>query len=141
MIPPCLGCHTMFNDIGYVLENYDSLGRYRTAEKVFDAKGAIVGELPIDARAVPRIKGDDMATVNGPAELVKRIVDSKKVEPCFAQSFFAYTLRREVDPSSADACSAEDLASLFTQPGLSLGDAYKRIALQAGFRRRKVGTP
>lgn len=139
MLPECRGCHGMFNDIGYVLEAYDSLGRHRTAEKVFDRTGKIVGELPIDATGVPRVDLADMRTVKGPLELTARVVESKKFEPCFAKSYFTYALRRETAEGSADACAVDDLVAELARPGVSLGDAYRRIALQASFRRRKVG--
>src|SRR5688500_18503468 len=43
----CIGCHQMFSDIGYALESYDALGRFRETEKVFDEKtGMLLGELP-----------------------------------------------------------------------------------------------
>ena len=32
----CSGCHASFSDIGYALEQFDALGRFRKAEKVFD---------------------------------------------------------------------------------------------------------
>src|SRR5439155_11533197 len=28
----CLGCHGMINPLGFALENFDGIGRYRTAE-------------------------------------------------------------------------------------------------------------
>ena len=45
----CQGCHSQFSNIGFVLEAYDSLGRYRTKEKIFDTQtGMLQAELPID---------------------------------------------------------------------------------------------
>ncbi len=41
--PLCQACHGGFSDMGYVLESFDALGRYRTTEKVFnEQKGALV---------------------------------------------------------------------------------------------------
>jgi hypothetical protein len=136
--PLCSGCHDLFNDIGYVLEAYDPIGRFRTMEKVFDKDGKIVGELPIDTTAVARIDFADMTPVKGPAEMVKRIADSKKVDRCFSENFFQFALRREVDDASVDACVVDDLSAELTK-GLGMADAYMRLALQAGFRTRKVG--
>jgi hypothetical protein len=141
MLAECRGCHAQFNDLGYVLESYDPLGRHRTMEKVFDAKGAIVGELAIDVTAVPKVKLDDTRPVTGPIELTQRVVESKKFEPCFAQSFITYALRRTLAEESADTCSVDDLVAELGKPGVGLGDVYMRLALQASFRRRKVGAP
>ncbi|MEM7646845.1 MAG: DUF1588 domain-containing protein, partial [Pseudomonadota bacterium] len=32
----CMGCHSKINDTGFALEKYDSFGRFRLAEKIFD---------------------------------------------------------------------------------------------------------
>jgi hypothetical protein len=140
MLPECRACHDMFNGLGYVLESYDSLGRHRTVEKVYDEKtGKLLAELPIDATADPRVDLGDTARVQGPLELTRKVVESGKFEPCFSRSFFAYALRREVAGDSADQCTVDDLASAASRTDGSLGAVYQRIALQPGFRRRKVG--
>jgi hypothetical protein len=136
----CLPCHSQFNDLGYTLEAFDALGRRRTTEKVFDEKnGMLLGELPIDARAVARIDFDDEGAVDGPAQLNQKIVDSKKVEACLATNYFRFVFRREqAGGASADACLAQQLADGLARGG-SLQQAFKSIALAPGFRRRKVG--
>jgi hypothetical protein len=140
MLPECRGCHGQFNDIGYVLEAYDSVGRYRTTEKIFDSKGAVLpNELPIDLKGVPKIDLADERPVNGPAELVQRIVESKSVDACMSKNFFEYALRRAQVDGTGDACAVEELVTELRKPGVSLGDVYKRLALQASFRLRKVG--
>jgi hypothetical protein len=146
-IPQCAGCHALFSDIGYILEAYDTLGRYRTMEKVAvldrDGKPVLVGgkpqikELPIDVKGVPRVTFDDDAEVNGPLELVKKMVDSKKLDRCFAQTFFEFVTQRLVE--EADECTVQDAAGELGKNGGSMADVYKRIVLQAGFRARKVG--
>lgn len=141
MTPQCRGCHNMFNDLGYILEAYDSLGRHRTMEKVFDAKtGNLLATLPIDVSGVPRVKSDDDGKVNGALELTKKVVESKKFEPCFSSSYFTYALRRgAAGGGSADQCAIDDIVSELVKPGVALGDVYKRIAVHASFRQRKVG--
>jgi len=136
----CNACHNGFNDIGYVLEAYDALGRFRTTEKVYDEKnGMLLGELPIDTTAIAKIDLTDVRPVMGPADLNKRIVDSKKVETCLATNYVRYTFRREDTPG--DACAIDDLAAQLGQAAVGLDDVFKRIALQQSFRRRKVATP
>ena len=52
----CQACHASFSNLGYVLEAYDALGRFRTMEKVFDEQtGALLATLPIDTSAVPQV--------------------------------------------------------------------------------------
>jgi len=138
----CAGCHSSFSDIGYVLEAYDALGRFRTSEKVFDEQtGALVATLPIDTSATLSIGVGQARSVSGPAELNQRILESGKVEACLSANYFRYALRRDPSRDSADACAFETLQTELTKPGVSLSDVFRRIALESGFRRRKVGTP
>jgi hypothetical protein len=43
--PSCAGCHALINDIGFALENFDTVGRWRTTEegKTVDASGTLKG--------------------------------------------------------------------------------------------------
>ena len=50
----CASCHaTMINPIGFALENFDGLGRFRSVERVFDPEdGELVGEVEVNSAAV-----------------------------------------------------------------------------------------
>lgn len=136
----CQTCHGGFSDIGYVLEAFDSLGRHRTTENVYDVQtGELLAELPIDTTAVARITGDDDAEVTGPVELAERMVSSQKVEACLAQNYFSYALRRVAESGSGDECQLQDLASLLRDPEQGLKSAFQRVARYDGFFQRKVG--
>jgi hypothetical protein len=136
----CETCHGTFSDIGYVLESFDSLGRYRTTETVYDQQnGDVLAELPIDTTGVARIDPDDTTVVDGPIDLAQRMVESQRVETCLAQNYFLYSLRRDVQVDSGDACEVSDLAALLRDPDQGLAAAFKRIAQYDGFFQRKVG--
>jgi hypothetical protein len=47
---PCLGCHQIMDPIGLALENFDGVGRWRTAESGvrIDASGKLVDGTPVD---------------------------------------------------------------------------------------------
>jgi hypothetical protein len=136
----CTACHGQFADIGYVLEAYDALGRFRTTEKVFDEQtGALLAELPVDSTGVPRIQLDDARPVAGPAEMNQRIVDSGKVEACLAGNYFRFALRRDPADGSGDGCVTQELTGASDDPTLGLAGAFKRIAQHPSFRQRKVG--
>ena len=62
--PACSGCHQLMDPVGFSLENYDAVGRWRTAEdgKPIDAAGGLpdgskfdgVGRTPAGAAEAPR---------------------------------------------------------------------------------------
>jgi hypothetical protein len=138
----CGGCHNSFSDLGYTLEAFDALGRYRTIEKVYDEQdGHLVAQLPVDATAVPQVVKGDTQSVTGPAQLNQRIVDSNKVATCLSGNYFRYALRREPTTGSGDACVYEQLDAQLRKPGVGLADVFKALAQQPSFRQRKVGAP
>jgi hypothetical protein len=136
----CQGCHGSFSDIGYVLESFDSLGRFRTVEQVFDEKtGKKLAELPIDTSAMPKITRDDTSSVASPAELNQRLIDSQKVEACLAERYFEFAVRRSASASSLDECVVQDLTRGLKDPAVGLGGAFRRLAQYSSFFQRKVG--
>lgn len=138
----CETCHASFSNLGYVMEAYDALGRFRTMESVFDEQtGKLVATLPIDTSAVPQVVAGDLRPVSGPAELNDRILESGKVEACLSANYFRYALRRDPSRDSADACAYEAMRSELDQPGVGLRDVFRRIASESIFRRKKVGSP
>jgi len=135
--PLCEGCHSTFSDIGYVLEAYDALGRYRTVERVLDEQnGDVIAELAIDTSAAAGIDYGDPAVLDGPAELNQAIVESGKVATCLSKQYFTYALRREPGGASGDRDLQEQMAS----SDMTLADVFKSIALHPSFQTRKVGT-
>jgi hypothetical protein len=49
-VDPCVNCHRNFFPLGYALENFDPIGRWRTSDQLgrVDASGAFVDGTPID---------------------------------------------------------------------------------------------
>jgi hypothetical protein len=138
----CAGCHGTFSNIGYTLEAFDSLGRFRTEEKVFDEQtGDLRATLPLDTVASVQIGDEPESDVSGPVELNQRIIASGKLEGCLSANYFRYALRRDPTSNSADACAFEKMRTGLDAPGKGLADVFRVIASEPEFRRRKVGAP
>jgi hypothetical protein len=136
----CQACHGGFSDIGYVLESFDALGRYRTTELVFDEQtGERLAELPIDTEARAMVTPDDLQPVGDAAELNQRLVASQKVEACMAQQYFAFASRRAAADATLDTCVVQDLAATLQDPALGIAGALRRVAQYGSFFQRKVG--
>ncbi len=135
----CQGCHGSFSDIGYVLESFDALGRFRSTERVFDEQaGDLIAELAIDTNGILRIDGNETAVTDA-VELNRGLVESKKIEACLAKNYFAFASRRVVEAKSYDDCVVQDLASTLVDPALGLREAFRRLARYPSFFVRKVG--
>lgn len=131
----CASCHTMINPVGWVLESYDALGRFRTEEQVIDeTTGEVLATLPLDTSASIDVAGQtaDIAT---PAELAEQIAASGRAETCFARNYFRATFGREETPQ--DSCAVERVSDTLLEGG-SMKEALRAIAETPMFRSRRV---
>jgi hypothetical protein len=82
---PCVGCHRNFFPLGYALENFDPVGRWRTEDRfgVVDASGAFVDGTPMngvqDLREVLLTRPDAFRTTITEALLVYATTGEIKV--------------------------------------------------------------
>jgi hypothetical protein len=131
----CAGCHsTVINPLGFATENFDALGRFRTAQRLFDDTGRETGSKPIDTSTVPHVRIGDQTRVSGPGELMSLIGASGQVEACLARNFFRFTYGRWEDPA-ADGCALEDARKALTSDG-KLTDMFTATLMSAQFKRR-----
>ncbi|HEY0707263.1 MAG TPA: DUF1588 domain-containing protein [Polyangia bacterium] len=82
----CAGCHAFMDPIGFGLENFDELGRYRTHDRdrpdcPIDGKGAL----------------DDQNTFTGAKELASLVAASPRLGPCVSQHFIRFAAGRALD--------------------------------------------
>jgi hypothetical protein len=141
----CNTCHAQkLNGIGFATENYDALGRIRKTQPVYDEKGTLLAQLPLDTTSVPRIWASDDTASEGPADLADLIAKSGKVEACFARQMVRYSGSRvleEDDPQAKetgrDNCSLEAVRKTLSDGG-SLREAMQALAMVPSFRTRAV---
>ncbi|HET6284179.1 MAG TPA: DUF1592 domain-containing protein [Polyangia bacterium] len=107
--PACAGCHKLMDPIGFGLENYDGIGKYRTTEagKPIDASG-----LFIETR-------DLNGTFVGASELTAKLAKSPEVEECVATQWFRYAMGRFEKPD-VDGCSVQAVVKAFRTAGNDL---------------------
>jgi hypothetical protein len=138
-VSPCSGCHpTFINPLGFATENFDGLGRSRTAQTLFNSDGTMAGSLPIDTSATPRVSMlDDKTTTQNAADLMNLVESSGKFEACLTRNYFRYTFARFED-LQADGCTLEAMRSKLDRsqgPGL-LADMLEQVVLTPAFKQR-----
>jgi hypothetical protein len=94
--PACMGCHQLMNPIGFTLEHFDYLGRWRELDH----------DLPIDTSAS---LGDPLGDVSSALELSRRLAESDAVALCGAQQAFEFAVGHA--PAAEDACTLEALVA------------------------------
>ena len=91
--PACASCHANMDPLGFALENFDSIGQWRTKD----------GDSPIDASGVLL----DGTKVNGPAALRGALLQQKdQFVKAVTSKLLLYALGRELDYHDAPAIRA-----------------------------------
>ena len=83
--PACAACHAPMDPLGFALENFDAIGRWRTSD----------AGLPVDASAV---LADGLTTFDGPGGLRRVLLDrSGQFVETVAEKLLVYALGRGVE--------------------------------------------
>lgn len=128
---PCASCHRAFNPLGYVLENYDGMGRWRDVD----------GGQPVDATAT-LASFDVTGEVTGAAELTSKLAASRRVHDCAVTHLFRYALHRGETSHDAEAIAL--LQEQFWASGGHLPTLFLDLVASEAFRTRADvpgGTP
>jgi hypothetical protein len=93
--PLCSGCHRLMDPIGFGLENYDAVGRWRDAEVIEFNGGRSAAdrvELPIDAGG--EIAGLANAAFTEPTQIGRILARSQGCQECIVKQVFRYAFGR-----------------------------------------------
>jgi len=132
----CAGCHSTFiNALGFATENFDSLGRSRTEQTLFDAQGNVVGARPVDTTSIPQIVTGDMRPSSGAADVAGLMLESNKPQACLARNLVRFTMARPED-ELGDGCALQDVATQLVD-GVPLVEVLRAVALRPEFRQRR----
>jgi hypothetical protein len=89
--PACAGCHAKIDPLGFGLENFDAVGRFRKSGKGIDASGKLPG-------------GE---ALNGPKELRQVLLKrADRFSENLTEKLLAYALGRELAAPDAAAVGA-----------------------------------
>ncbi|MEO0337096.1 MAG: DUF1588 domain-containing protein, partial [Pseudomonadota bacterium] len=135
--PQCMVCHSLINPPAFALENFDSLGRFRSYEKVIE-NGQLIAQHPVDSKVVdPRIELPNEETLMGAAELSESVAASTKGPACMVRRWFTFAEGRA--PTSEDNCELNHMyQSLESEnPQASVMKMLKSKATSERFRQRK----
>jgi len=120
----CLGCHSMFDPLGFSLEHYDELGDYRTTEN----------GLPIDASGTYDQTSEHLA-FSSIDDLAGQLLPLCEVQSTFAQGLFEYALvkGREGSFPPYEAIELRYVIREFREADLELAPLLMAIASTPAF--------
>jgi protein-tyrosine phosphatase len=120
--PGCRGCHQWMDPIGFGLENFDSIGAFRSLDH----------GLPIDASGEIVFADDANRAFNGAIELSEQLAASKQVAACMADQVFRFSQGRRPEPQ--DACSMDRVFSRVATSGDAIKELMVAVAVSDSFR-------
>jgi len=82
----CQSCHSMINALGFTLEHFDAVGRYRNLEK----------GRPIDASGSYETRKGEMVNFKGVQELAAFLAASEETHAAIVQQLFHYLVKQPV---------------------------------------------
>jgi cytochrome c553 len=82
----CQSCHAMINPLGFALENFDAVGRFRKVEK----------EKPIDAQGSYWTLGGEEIKFDGARELGEFLAKSQETHEAFVEHLFHYLVNQPI---------------------------------------------
>ena len=89
----CMGCHDTINSLGFNLEHYDALGRWRNKEN----------EKPVNATSEYETAEGKKIRLQGARDLAEFAVRNEDAQKAFVRRFFHYLVKQPVDAYGKDA--------------------------------------
>jgi hypothetical protein len=122
--PACASCHNIFDPIGFALENYDPIGRYRTMDKgkQIDASGSIplgAGEIAFDNFI----------------DFIDKLSKTPELYACFSTQYFSFATGRNFD--EINACERKAITDEFVKSGYKVDKLVMSVVNSPSFTARQ----
>lgn len=124
--PGCASCHKLMDDIGFGLENFDAIGRWREKDGKFDVDSS--GVLPTGE------------SFNGPIELIS-ILRNRREEfcRCLTEKLLTFALGRGLE--FYDRCAVDTIVGESAQQDYRFSVVLKAIVTSEPFLMRRGDEP
>ncbi|MEY4581299.1 MAG: hypothetical protein RL701_6002, partial [Pseudomonadota bacterium] len=125
----CAGCHhALINPVGFGLENYDAVGRFRTQENsiTVDASGTLVGT-------------QGQAAFSDGVELAQALASAPEARACYAKSWFRYLLGRV--EAEGDSCALQQITARLADDNYTALDILTDLTRTPSFRSPTAEAP
>jgi hypothetical protein len=122
--PTCAGCHAYINPFGFMQENFDAIGRWRTTDN---------GQ-PIDASISVDFLDEGPLATSSPVEALRTFTHSMRFQQCFARQLFRFYTGR--DEAKGDDPVLRKMLIDFTSGGQDILAMLRALASSQSFSRR-----
>jgi hypothetical protein len=123
--PACKACHALFDGLGFAMENYDPIGRFRTTEK---------GK-PIDPTGSVPLRSGRLLTFESFVDLVDQLARTPDLYQCFSTQYLSYATGRLGD--QIDDCEKKRVAGEFERSGYKIDALVLSVVQSPSFIARR----
>jgi mono/diheme cytochrome c family protein len=113
----CAGCHGVMNPLGFALEHFDAVGRFREKEK----------EKPIDATGSYDSRTGNTIKFDGAKQLAKFLAESPEVPAAFVERLFHHLVKQPV--MAYGITKPEELTKTFSESGFNVRKLVVEVAV------------
>jgi hypothetical protein len=136
----CAACHRLMDPIGFGLENYDAIGRWRdqetiefAAERDEDDRRKAPKKIELAIEPQGEIAGLPDSVFSEPKQLGRILADSPVCQECIVRQMFRYAYgRRE---TASDEATIDELFAAFRDSGFHLKDLLLSLVRSPEFLR------
>lgn len=115
----CQRCHVMINHLGFPLEHFDAVGRYRKEER----------GRPIDATGAYQARSGEMRKFSGARDLGQFLAASEETHSVLVEKLFHHLVKQPI--RAYDAKTLPELRQTFTQRDFNLRRLMVEIMVQS----------
>jgi len=127
----CKACHSdVINPPGYVLENYDAIGRWQTMDPL---------SAPIDATATVNFGDGKVKPIANAQQLMQELAATPKGQQSYAQQWVAFGYGRA--SNSNDQCVADQISAKLAATDYTILNVLADLTQTDSFRLRVRATP
>jgi hypothetical protein len=121
----CMSCHGLINPLGFALENFDAVGRYREKDN---------GK-PVQTTGTYTTRSGESVTFHGARELAEFLTKTDEVQSAFADRLFHHLAQQPAQAYGPGA--VEKLREAFAASGFSIRKLAVEIAATAALPAEK----
>jgi hypothetical protein len=121
----CMSCHSVINPLGFALENYDAVGRWRTSDN----------DRPVDSQSEYPTRSGETIVIRSARDIAEFAVASESAQRAFVTALFRHIVKQ--DPAAYGPHVIDRLRSQFE------GDAFhiRNLAVRMAVLSAVEGTP
>lgn len=118
----CMVCHAVINPIGFSLENYDAVGRYRTRDN----------NKPVDPATDYPTSDGNVVELKGPRDLAKYAAESAEAQMGFVAQLFHHTVKQP--PGAYGIDTLDQMHDKFVKSGFNIRQMLVEITKMTALR-------